>query len=133
MDFQNLALRPNCLMTKSPLVFIPGPKKFLFYKKSFGDLPRFLHEHGYEVLLLDLPLWFRSRRQKVFLDWVKNQKSKKFHFIADTFASKEFLSFLPKTNIASFTSISETLHEDHYQRFLDRCIELAENEWVEEN
>lgn len=56
LRLKHLELRPNCLLTRHPLLFI-NPRRSLF--RLFGhwnDIPLFLREHGYEVLLLDLPV-----------------------------------------------------------------------------
>lgn len=172
MDLNNLVLRPNCLMTKSPLVFIPGPKSLFFYKKPFSDLPRFLEEHGYQVIILNLPFRSVKLRRRVFTDWLKKNERKTFHFITDSVTALEFKAALPQNQSISLTTITESLGNEvnhsfivekksaplHYQlhslfnklyktkicpysetfsvlnrpdyeRFLDHCVELAENEW----
>ena len=68
-------------MTKSPLVFVPGPRSLLFYKKPFGILPDFLFEHGYQTLVLPLPISDKVRRQLAFKNWLEANGSQTFHLI----------------------------------------------------
>ena len=65
MDIYNLALRPNCLMTRNPLVFITGPRSLFFYEKLGGTLQDFVAAHGYVVLNPVLP--FRGSFRPVAL------------------------------------------------------------------
>src|SRR5690606_20711209 len=53
-------LIPNCLLTRFPIVFIPGPRSIFFFRKYYFKLPSFLAEHGYEVFELHLP-WKTQR------------------------------------------------------------------------
>ena len=165
MDLHNLVLRPNCLMTKNPIVFLNGPRSLFFYEKLGGTLQDFIAEHGYQVFCPPLP--FRgSKLRKTALDrWLQSQNSKTFHFVVGPKTFDEFKDLLvnfPDSTITlseSFTAAGETnkitplqyqLHvmfcrisnaipEEYsctfpdksrqiYERFLDRCVELAENE-----
>lgn len=132
MDLKNLALRPNCLITKYPLLFVPGPRGLFFNKKPFLFLPEFLYQHGYQVQILNLPSRNLENRKKAFQKWIEKE-TKKINFIFDPKAKKELADLIPLHLKASFTEIqSETLKERaDYERFLDHCIELAENEWQE--
>lgn len=161
-------------MTKSPLVFLSGPKSIFYNKASYSHLPRFLEEHGYQVIILPLPFRSKTWRQSALLRWLTQHETKKFHFVFDSITSEEFQPVLPTEQVASCTTISEnpevaeafvvlkkpeplsyklhrylnkfynvktapysetflTAENEVYQRFLDRCIELAENEWIHSN
>lgn len=179
MNLQNLALRPNCLLTQSQLVFVPGLRSLFFYENPYGQLPDFLFAHGYSTLTLSLPFRHLSRRRKAFEDWLKQNKEKQFHFILDEGTYQEFSSLLVGSQIKSITvtcfkgpskiannlysfkmpnsilnwirtPFSFRIHQSFhfiqgrkvgsygllfcnanritYDRFLDHCIKLAENE-----
>lgn len=174
VNLDNLALRPNCLLTKYPLVFIPGPRSLFFYHRPWGQLPRFLFEHGYVTFTLSLPFRDSSRRILHFKNWLEQQQGKTFHFILDSVTYKELKSVLTNPMAETITVISQTdsdvfenaqtwipllkskstwnyrLHQlfskmnntetppysetfadsnlTNYNRFLDHCIELAEND-----
>lgn len=165
MDIYNLALRPNCLMTRNPLVFITGPRSLFFYEKLGGPLQDFIAAHGYVVLNPVLP--FRGNMRTMALKrFLENRSEKAFHFVLSRHSQKEFSEILQKYSGSTFTfaedfkeyfenkNISPTLNyrlhqlfcrlngtsaDDFnavfpdknvvlYERFLDRCVELAENE-----
>lgn len=50
--FKGLELRPNCLLTRYPIIFLSKPKSLLRPFDAWRDVPLFLREHGYEVLIL---------------------------------------------------------------------------------
>ena len=58
MNLDNLVLRPNCLMTKHPLVFLTGIRSLFYYEKLGALLQDFIAAHGYVVKSPVLP--FRS-------------------------------------------------------------------------
>ena len=175
MNLDNLVLRPNCLLTKSPLVFIPGPRSLFFYQKPFGLLPEFLFEHGYISVVLSLPFRALNLRRHALKIWLMQNADKKFHFITDSATLADFSDLLdspqtqsitvlqiksaplpvklaeawivPQTASASLTYLVHQLfsfcmgvksppysltfskfNTTNYDRFLDHCINLAENE-----
>lgn len=165
MDIYNLALRPNCLMTRNPLVFITGPRSLFFYEKLGDTLQDFIAAHGYVVLNPVLPFRGESRK-KALARFLENRQEKAFHFILSHHTEKEFSQVLQKYSGSTFTfaddfqkyfgnktispglkyrmhqlfcKLNGTAADDFsavfpeknvvlYDRFLDRCIELAENE-----
>ncbi len=108
MNLNNLVLRPNCLMTKSPLIFVPGPRSLLFYKKPFGILPEFLFEHGYQTLVLPLPFQGKARRQQALQEWLASNNLKNFHFIADHTTYHEFSNIALESQTLSVTVITSS-------------------------
>lgn len=165
MNSDNLALRPNCLLTKYPLVFITGKRSLFHHEKLGGELQDFIAAHGYVVMSPAMPFRNKASRYKHLESWLKNQKTKKFHFIlgeqsyhefaellkqypdsTKTLTAKNFASINTKTDFlyrlhevcCKFYGVSadpynETLPEkniEFYNRFLDHCIELAENDVI---
>lgn len=59
----DFALTPNCLLTRYPLVFIPGKRSLFYFMEYFNELPRYLAEHGFEVYKAHLP-WQDSSARK---------------------------------------------------------------------
>lgn len=57
-------LKPNCLLTRYPLLFISGPRSLLYFRKYWNQIPHFLSSHGYEVMELSLPWRNRALRQE---------------------------------------------------------------------
>lgn len=164
MEYDNLALRPNCLLTKYPIVFITGPRSLFFYKNLSVGLQDYIAAHGYQVLSPQLP--FRGELRKLALEpWLKKFHSPIFHFVVGEKTKSEFSEIFSQYPGSTFTltdsfvdSFSEKLstpisYNFHKwfcgfygvdteafkatfpdnnvllrERFLDRCIELAENE-----
>ena len=63
-DIETIDLEPNCLLTKHPIVFVPGKKSLFFYGDYWGFIPFYLREHGYEVYELKLSWRQNDRRQQ---------------------------------------------------------------------
>lgn len=166
MNNDNLVLRPNCLLTKYPLVFITGTRSLFFYEKLGEQLQTFIAAHGYMVLSPAMP--FRSSHRKKYLaEWLKQQKYQQFHFVLSRQSHKELSGPLKDYLNSTFTLTTEILNPpnkklseplsyqahklfclalgatsdpynetlqdkstEFYDRFLDHCIELAENEAI---
>ena len=177
---QNLDLRPNCLITPSELIFVPGPRSLFFYKNPFGLLPEFLYEHGYRIQVLSLPFRNHTLRMYALKNWLTTHTEHTYHLVMDQVTFEEFEPLLSQAQILTITilttdqnadvkssenqksylftlprSRSKTpfryrLHElfnlvyrtktssfdttfsnfnrTNYDRFLDHCVKLAENE-----
>jgi hypothetical protein len=52
---RHLTLRPNCLMTRHPIVFVSGQRSLFRPFEYWNDIPIYLKEHGYEVMVLQSP------------------------------------------------------------------------------
>ena len=81
----NFELRPNCLMTRHPLVFIPGRFSFFYFSKYWNNIPQYLKEHGYEVIEAKLSFKSLFFHKKSLVESLKSLslKHKKFHVIFD--------------------------------------------------
>ncbi len=107
MNLDNLVLRPNCLLTKSPLVFVPGPRSLFHYQYPYGYLPQFLHEHGYVTKMVSLPFRRSAARKLAFEKWLNTVTGKHFHLVMDQLVYDELKSvFLNPSVSESFRSIS---------------------------
>lgn len=164
MDTDNLALRPNCLLTKYPLVFLTGRRSLFFYEKLGGELQNYIAAHGYVVYSPVLAFRSEALRKAGLQKWLKQQSIKQFHFILSPITRSEFSSIFENYPNSTFTHSTDVfvstqrepfsykLHKlfctaagfkadpyfetlpdkstEFYDRFLDRCIELAENDCI---
>ncbi|MGZ3691573.1 MAG: hypothetical protein ACXVAX_08715 [Pseudobdellovibrio sp.] len=165
MDIHNLALRPNCLMTRFPLVFLNGPRSLFFHEKLGTTLQDYVAAHGYVVLYPPLAFRHKKLRSLQLENFLRQQNQSRFHFILGPQTESEFADLFKKYPGSTFTNpeslmnavekpqsvpLSYKLHslfsglmnvevENYnavfpvkniviYERFLDRCVELAENE-----
>ncbi len=93
-----IALRPNCLITGSPLLFVSGKRSLFYFLSFWGDLPHFLAQHGYEVFHLNLPWKSEATRLKTLSSFLHEQiqKDRKFHLVIEsssrTIVEKLFLA-----------------------------------------
>jgi hypothetical protein len=55
MFHSELALRPNCLLTRRPLVFLTGPRSVFYYQTPWQKAYYYLTEHGYQAQIVKLP------------------------------------------------------------------------------
>jgi hypothetical protein len=174
MDLHNLVLRPNCLLTKYPLVFINGPRSLFYYENLGGNLQDFLEAHGYKVQCPILPFRAQEQRKLVLANWFKQNPSSHYHLVLAKQTRAEFESLFSQMQGLSFTYSDDFATEAHdqqnlktlitqaplkyrlhqlfcklsmtpaldysavfpvktkpvYDRFLDRCVELAENDFI---
>ena len=162
MDIYNLALRPNCLLTKYPFIFLNGPRSLFFHEKLGGTLQDYMTAHGYKIHCPPLPFRGQKNRVAALKAWLKQNEIAKAHIVCGRKTALELAeAFDPVRHSITFAddfSGSEETHPDTryklhsrftrlmgaepeeysavfpvknvliYDRFLDRCIELAENE-----
>ena len=174
MDLHNLVLRPNCLLTKYPLVFINGPRSLFYYEKLGGNLQDFLEAHGYKVQCPTLSFRSVTNRKQELTNWFKQNPNSHYHLILAQQTKTEFDDIFKSMNGLTFTFSDEYSNENAYEknkhfvtaqiplqyrlhqlfcklnasqalpysavfpiktkpvydRFLDRCVELAENDFI---
>lgn len=169
MNTENLALRPNCLLTRYPLVFITGLRSLFHYRPLAKDLQDFLIAHGYRVLCPAMPFRQLEQRQNYLLAWLKAQPEQQFHFVLGEQTAAELagvLNLFPDSTVTTIPGQLKGLHEqkecpvplayllhraycqlsllkpspyhetlpvvsqEFLERFLDHCIELAENDYI---
>lgn len=169
MNPENLVLRPNCLMTRKPLVFVNGARSLFYYEKLGGFLQDYVAAHGYQVLTPVMP--FRGPARVLALkNWLARQPDSGFHFVVSSATHTEMHDLLTQNTLNTITRLDDWLetapaadrptpgfaYRIHrifcrmngaeadpyfesgwndrdaalYNRFLDRCIELAENEAI---
>jgi hypothetical protein len=75
------ALRPNCLITRRPLVFLTPPRSLFFYKNTWSEISHILHEHGYKVEIFQLP--FQNIHHQIKIIQQHKNKLKHTHIFVD--------------------------------------------------
>ena len=89
-------LKPNCLLTRYPLLFIHGRKSIFYFKNYWNLYPIFLAEHGYEVFHLNLPWRKTSLRIEYFKKFVSNlPDNKQLHLVMDLSTFEELKELIP--------------------------------------
>lgn len=82
-------LKPNCLLTRYPVVFITGPRSLFYFRKYWNFYPEILAEHGYPVFTLHLPWRGKGRTQRFYKFILNSPGTEKYHFICDAFTAEE--------------------------------------------
>lgn len=105
-DFRSLELEANCLLTRHPLVFLSGSRSVFKIFDHWNRIPRFLREHGYEVLVLEPPPGLGVDVQASLIRAL-DDLPEAAHLIADTSLEEplEAISRLKHDKIASLTLI----------------------------
>lgn len=104
-------LKPNCLLTRWPLVFVTGPRSLFYFSTYWNLYTVFLAEHGYEVFTLHLP-WSNSQERKSrFEEFLKTQEAaqKHFHFFMDAPTFAEFRHLLKERKSDVVRSLNEVI------------------------
>lgn len=105
----DFALKPNCLLTRWPLLFVTGPRSLFYFSAYWNLYTSFLAEHGYEVFTLHLP-WSDHRTRQQRLEQFLNEQEKAhrhFHFFVDPPTMKEFEDFLQQRKSEAVKSLTE--------------------------
>lgn len=100
-------LIPNCLLTRYPLVFIPGKRSLFYFMEYFNELPRYLAEHGFEVYKAHLPWQDSLARKEQCLKILKANKTP-VHLVLTEETWMELSSALKDSpKISSITLLSQ--------------------------
>lgn len=59
------ALKPNCLLTRRPLIWLTPPRSIFYYKLPWSDILELLYEHGYKARLFQLPFQNNNLKKQV--------------------------------------------------------------------
>jgi hypothetical protein len=106
----HIELKPNCLLTRHPVVFVTGPRSVFYFRKYWNAYPEILAEHGYEVFTLHLP-WQGPQRKNKLQDFLHQQDgAKRFHFICDPLTLREMRTiFETSAAVASLTEFKNEI------------------------
>jgi hypothetical protein len=104
---RDLELKPNCLLTRYPIVFMTGRRSIFYFKNYWNQIPTFLAEHGYEVEILELP-WKNEALRSAAAQVMLSRRERPCHVIADSSQSAELEAIyalnLPTVKSATVTS-----------------------------
>lgn len=108
-DIWDFELKPNCLLTRWPILFVTGPRSLFYFSKYWNHYSSFLAEHGYEVFTLHLP-WNKSaerrtRMQEFFK--TRSAEGRYFHLVVDSFTMEELKLVLAAETYSCLISVSE--------------------------
>lgn len=130
-------LKLNCLLTSSPLVFIPGKRSVFYFMAYWNEIPHWLASHGYDVFTLPLP-WKNPKRRLEALETFFRRQSEakeKIHLFIDSSSLDEITSLLEKADPSCLSSV--TLVGKNLEKNLNlspRCsIAIEETELPEES
>jgi hypothetical protein len=122
-------LRPNCLITKYPIVFISERKNLLTNIFSQSQIPNQLFEHGYETLTFHVS---NDDEVESFDEIISILKSIETRYgSAHIFASPTLREKIDALCLQDFHSIKniEDFSEKPLDEYLNRAISLAENDF----
>jgi hypothetical protein len=102
-------LIPNCLLTRSPLLFLTGPRSLFYFTSYWNTYTAYLAEHGYEVFNLKLPWNNPEQRIQRFDQFLLEQEKNNngFHLFLDSSTLEEFNQLLRHRNSPSILSLTE--------------------------
>lgn len=103
----NFELRPNCLITRRPLVFITPPRSLFWYKKPWQDMTHVLYEHGYAVSVFQLPFQKIGDQKKIVLRNI--DRLKKSHIFLDSVSYENLKDELQGLMDSTITVVSSSI------------------------
>lgn len=106
LRLKGLELKPNCLLTRYPIVFLSGPRSLFRLFDHWNDVPMFLREHGYEVFVIE-PVGRTSETRIASAHEALQAFGGPCHLIADSSleAEVEALADLNLSNLKSLTVV----------------------------
>lgn len=107
-------LKPNCLLTRFPLLFVTGPRSIFYFRSYWNIYTSFLAEHGYEVFTLHLPWNNPQQRKERFLHFLKQQEEHRrhFHLVLDQVTFAEFEDLIRKHKSTAIMSLTEVINPE---------------------
>ena len=118
-DAWDFELKPNCLLTRWPILFVTGHRSLFYFSKYWNHYPSFLSEHGYEVFTLHLPWSKRELRLKRMAEFFKtrSEEGRRFHLVVDSGTMKELRELLSADSYSCVMSLSEVCDRDAEAEF----------------
>lgn len=92
------SLIPNCLLTRSPVIFVTGLRSPFYFRHYWNDLPAYLVAHGYDVRVLRLP-WNDPEKRLLWME--KLLAGQTAHLVADPRTAEEMAELLKNLPIRS--------------------------------
>ncbi len=101
-------LKPNCLLTHSPLVFVTGRRSLFYFLAYWNQIPHYLASHGYDVYNMNLPWSNEGRRRRELHKFLQYQSKQnhKIHLFIDQSSLRELTSLLKKQDYDGLASVT---------------------------
>ncbi len=90
-----LQLKPNCLLTRYPIVFLCGRRSPFYFLNYWNQIPDFLREHGYDVATVTLP-WRDLSKSAQTLGLVLSSYPHGCHLVGDSTIESHLIFFLER-------------------------------------
>lgn len=110
--FRGLELRPNCLLTRHPIAFLSGPRTIFRLFDHWNDVPLYLREHGYDVIVIEPSGKTAEDRARATLQALASTDSS-LHLIADSSLEREveLIAEQAPASLMSLTVVTNTERE----------------------
>ncbi|MBT4762489.1 MAG: hypothetical protein HOO06_12375 [Bdellovibrionaceae bacterium] len=137
--YKNIQLKPNCLLTRHPVLFISYSNNFFDFASPLYRHILYLREHGYEVSHLKLSKHIHSLQESQIAFFFKNRSLKnKFHIIGYHLNEKSILSLTDSasSHIQSMNSYDDIVKQSQQNNsskeksLLEFAQNIAEQEWT---
>ena len=123
------ALKPNCLLTRRPLVFLSPVRSLFFYKNPWGRIIHILFEHGYKIDLFQLPFQ-NIQQQKIRLNKNAAELSKK-HLFMDSVTYENLKDEFSEIQMSTITVIStDPISNSNYFVFKPQDSKFSVTYWL---
>ncbi len=101
-------LKPNCLLTSSPLVFVTGKRSLFYFLAYWNQIPHYLASHGYDVYHLNLPWLNEAKRRRHLHSFLSEQSQKqgRIHLFIDEGSLREMVSLLKDRDYDCLASVN---------------------------
>lgn len=115
--FRGLELRPNCLLTRYPIAFLSGPRTIFRLFDHWNDIPLYLREHGYDVIVIEPSGATPEMRAQATLEALTSN-SARYHLIADASleAEVDLIAEKAPTSLISLTVVTNSERSKSDQR-----------------
>lgn len=97
-------LKPNCLLTRHPILFVSGYKTIFYFLNYWNSTPFYLRQHGYNVSELNLNWKSKTQRENEIKKFLEANPQTQFHIILEEQTLNDF-SALDVENIEQIKNI----------------------------
>jgi hypothetical protein len=104
---RELALRPNCLLTRRPIYLLTGPRSIFYYRSPWKALHNFLYQHGYKIFVFKLPFQDKTQREG-YLKAMITQLNQS-HIMCDAITYQELRPLLEQAKNSTITVLTDSL------------------------
>jgi hypothetical protein len=120
-----LALRPNQLLTRRPLVLLGPPKSLMRKGSPYGNLKNILYEHGFQVEQWSLP-FNNPKKLSIYLAHRQEQLNN-CHVFIDNELFEIFQTEFDRLQLKNSTFTKIVTHSDQRPFFLNILPEIEDS------